>query len=103
MWGGSSTLVRVAIRAYHATRCSYKGHHFTCAHPTTNGGTQKWRLSWNGHVFSAADLHAQSALVSEISAPEPAAGSLLRVRCWLGSSSLIMPCVCWSTRALFFL
>ncbi len=45
-------------------------------YPTTKGGVQKWKLSWNMHTLhtcfcvSCVDLHAQSVLIDKISAVE---------------------------------
>ncbi len=49
---------------------------FPLAIPTTNGGNQKWKLSWNMYTLQTcfctfgADLYAQSVLINKISALE---------------------------------
>ncbi len=49
---------------------------FFLAYPTTNGGVQKWKLSWNMYKLHTrfctlgADLHAQSVLIDKISASQ---------------------------------
>ncbi len=72
------------------------GNHHASLHPATNGRWHaKWKLSWNTqytffmHVFGAtSSLYAESvALTDKKFLRRSSVGSLLNVRCWLGTGS----------------
>ena len=93
---------------------------FVCRHfllfPTTNGGTQKWRLSRNvrtshtcfGHVWRPVCVLSRCLSTSFLR--RRSVGSLLRVRCWLGPPSpppkkILITLACgklWCARVNYF-
>ena len=65
------------------------------SNPTTNGGVQNGKVSWNAHAMLCTLFFTRLAPICMLSRSLPtkslhrsSGGSLLRARCWLGSGEM---------------